>query len=180
MQVDFCQHQICSDVEAIPSFCSAQASKQFWLDWYSCPHHSRPQTQSHMACPCSKTAFMIKQHSCISPWVSASGAEQDGLFTLHVYGDWGKLKTMLPLPEARHFPAPYLLLAAWASRNTSMERLGVRMRVMASSTAVRTAVETRVKEPSFLPTNVVATDSHSLQGITHRTITKCTLNPSCG
>ena len=43
-----------------------------------------------------------------------------------------------------------------------MERLGVRIRVMASSTAVRTAEETRVKEPSFLPTSVVATDSHSL------------------
>ena len=34
---------------------------------------------------------------------------------------------------------------------------------MASSTAERTAEETRVKEPSFLPTKVVATDSHSLQ-----------------
>lgn len=44
-----------------------------------------------------------------------------------------------------------------------MERLGVRMRTMASSTAERTAEETRVKEPSFLPTKVVATDSHSLQ-----------------
>lgn len=33
---------------------------------------------------------------------------------------------------------------------------------MASSTAVRTAEETRVKDPSFLPTKVVATDSHSL------------------
>lgn len=43
-----------------------------------------------------------------------------------------------------------------------MERLGVRMRTMASSTAVRTAEVTRVKEPNFLPTKVVATDSHSL------------------
>ena len=51
-----------------------------------------------------------------------------------------------------------------------MERLGVRMRVIASSTAVRTAVETRVKDPSLFPTNVVATDSHSLQGVKHRTI----------
>lgn len=55
---------ICTDVQAIPSFCSARASKQSWLNWYSCPHHSRPQTQSHMACPCSKTGCMSKQHIC--------------------------------------------------------------------------------------------------------------------
>ena len=47
-----------------------------------------------------------------------------------------------------------------------MERLGVRIRTMASSTAVRTAEETRVKEPNFLPTKVVATDSHSLHNKT--------------
>lgn len=47
-----------------------------------------------------------------------------------------------------------------------MERLGVSMRTMASSTAVRTAEETRVKEPNFLPTKVVATDPQSLHNIT--------------
>lgn len=57
----------------------------------------------------------------------------------------------------------YLLLACCASRSTSIERLGVRMRVMASSTAVRTAEEILVKEPNFLPTKVLATDSQSLQ-----------------
>ena len=43
-----------------------------------------------------------------------------------------------------------------------MLRLGVRMRVRAASTAERTAVETRVKEPSAWPSRLAATDSASL------------------
>lgn len=45
-----------------------------------------------------------------------------------------------------------------------MERLGVRMRVRASSTASLTAVATRVKDPSLRPSRLVATDSVTLWG----------------
>jgi len=62
---------------------------------------------------------MSKQHSCIKPWVQASGINQEvvawnGVFIPYVYDDWGKLtlKTMLPLPEKQQILAPYLLLAA--------------------------------------------------------------------
>jgi hypothetical protein len=44
-----------------------------------------------------------------------------------------------------------------------MERLGVRMRVSASSTACCTAVLTRVKEASLRPSTLVATLSVTLQ-----------------
>ena len=44
-----------------------------------------------------------------------------------------------------------------------MLRLGVRMRVRAASTAVRTAVDTRVKDPSAWPSRLAATDSASLR-----------------
>ncbi len=44
-----------------------------------------------------------------------------------------------------------------------MLRLGVRMRVRAASTAERTAVETRVKEPSAWPSRLAATESASLR-----------------
>ena len=43
-----------------------------------------------------------------------------------------------------------------------MLRLGVRMRVRAASTAVRTAVDTRVNEFSACPSRLAATDSASL------------------
>ncbi len=49
------------------------------------------------------------------------------------------------------------------SRRMLMLRLGVRMRVRAASTAVRTAVDTRVKEPRAWPSRLAATDSASLR-----------------
>lgn len=45
-----------------------------------------------------------------------------------------------------------------------MERLGVRMRVRAASTAPLTAVATRVKDPRRCPSREVATDSVTLRG----------------
>ena len=65
-----------------------------------------------------------------------------------------------------------LALAAWISRRMSMERRGVRMRVRASSTALRTALVMRVKLSSFWPTRLVATDSHSLEC----NVTNCNCN----
>lgn len=59
-------------------------------------------------------------------------------------------------------PTLPLTCAAFTSRSTSIERLGVRMRVSASSTALCTAVDTRVKEASFWPSRLAATLSVTL------------------
>jgi hypothetical protein len=48
------------------------------------------------------------------------------------------------------------------SRRMSMERCGVRMRVRASSTDLRTALLMRVKLSRRCPTRFLATDSQSL------------------
>lgn len=72
-------------------------------------------------------------------------------------------RTPFSLPDA---PPPRPTCTALTSRSTSMERLGVRMRVSASSTACCTAVLTRVKEASLRPSRLVATLSVTLRSDT--------------
>lgn len=56
-----------------------------------------------------------------------------------------------------------------------MLRLGVRMRVSAASTASRTTVETRVKEPRRRPSSPAATDSHTFSAISSATLRSMSL-----